>query len=61
MKSFKKHIGLIDYEAGNITSITNILKYLDAKIDVVKKSSEIKHFNKIILPGVGSFGNAANF
>jgi glutamine amidotransferase len=61
MNSFKNHIGLVDYGAGNITSITNILKYINAKIDIVEKSSEIKFFHKIILPGVGSFGNAADF
>lgn len=50
---------IIDYGIGNIKSIINSLRYL--KIDniiVSNKKEDITLSDKIILPGVGSFGNA---
>lgn len=50
---------IVDYGMGNIKSIESTLKYCG--VDQVIVSSEYKDFitaDKIILPGVGSFGNA---
>lgn len=48
-------IGIIDTESQNIGSIENCLKFLKIKYELIKEPKKIKKFNKIILPGVGSF------
>lgn len=50
-------IGIIDYKMGNIQSVLNAFEFLGAKPRIVKGSSELKDFDKIVLPGVGAFGN----
>ena len=54
-----KKIGLIDYKCGNIGSIANALAYLKYDFEKIKKKDELLDFEKIILPGVGSFDHAA--
>ena len=50
---------VLDYESGNLRSISNALNYLDIRHIVVKSISEIKsNFTHIILPGVGSYNDA---
>jgi len=53
-------VGIIDYGVGNIASIKNALLFLnkDLKIDLVENAEDIQKYSKIILPGVGAFGNA---
>lgn len=51
MKSF----GLINYGVGNIRSIYNMFNYLGLNIDIINNPLELKYYDKIILPGVGSF------
>jgi glutamine amidotransferase len=50
---------IVDYGMGNIRSITSSLKYLGVK-DVILSAdfNVMKSADKIILPGVGSFGKA---
>ena len=51
-------IGIIDYDAGNIRSVEKALSYL-GEITVVSRDPDIlKSVDKVILPGVGSFGQA---
>ena len=52
-------ITVVDYGMGNIKSIISTLKYLGVD-DVILSSDydELKSADKIILPGVGSFGRA---
>ena len=49
-------ISIIDYGAGNISSIKNALNFLGEKNKVVSNPEDIKSADKIIFPGVGSFG-----
>ena len=56
----KKLIGIIDYQAGNISSLKNSIIKIGYNPVLIKKSEEIKNFSKIILPGVGSFELAIN-
>ena len=51
-------VGIIDYGSGNIHSIEKALKYVGAQTTVVLNLDEIEKCDKIILPGVGAFGNA---
>lgn len=51
-------IGIIDYDAGNIRSVEKVLSYLGEKTVVSRNPETLKNADKVILPGVGSFGQA---
>ena len=51
-------IAIIDYDAGNIKSVEKALKRLGQDGKVTRDREEILHADKVILPGVGSFGDA---
>ena len=54
-------IGIIDYDAGNIKSVEKALHYLGEQDSGFQRSPDaILHADKVILPGVGSFGDAMN-
>jgi len=48
-------ITIINYNAGNIKSIQNMLKRIGAKSIISSSAEEIAQADKLILPGVGSF------
>lgn len=51
-------IAIIDYGVGNLFSLTSSFKYVGADVVVTSSVDEIKKADKIILPGVGAFGDA---
>ena len=51
-------IAIIDYDAGNIKSVEKALKRLGQEVKVTRDREEILYADKVILPGVGSFGDA---
>ena len=51
-------IAIIDYDAGNIRSVEKALLALGQDVTVTADRDEILHADKVILPGVGSFGDA---
>ena len=51
-------IAIIDYDAGNIKSVEKAFEYLGQEAVVTKDSELIKSADKIVLPGVGAFGDA---
>lgn len=51
-------VGIIDYGAGNLKSVANALNFVNAKFKILDKADEILNCDKIILPGVGAFGDA---
>lgn len=51
-------IALIDYDAGNMRSVEKALTYLGERPVITRKREEILKAERIILPGVGSFGDA---
>lgn len=51
-------IAIIDYGAGNIESVENALDFLKVKYKLTTKKEGIGKADKIILPGVGAFGDA---
>lgn len=53
-------IAMIDYDAGNIKSVEKALQKLGADVVITKDQHEILSADKVILPGVGSFGDAMN-
>jgi glutamine amidotransferase len=48
-------IALIDYGAGNLTSVRKALAALDAKVQTPVTPAELEHAAGIIVPGVGHF------
>lgn len=51
-------IGIIDYDAGNIRSVEKALTYLGEESVVSRDPETLFKAEKVILPGVGSFGDA---
>lgn len=50
-----KRIGIIDYGAGNLMSVSNALKYLGMDSVISRESSVLEDCDRLILPGVGAF------
>lgn len=51
-------IAIIDYDAGNIKSVEKALQYLGQDVKITDDPQEILAADKVILPGVGAFGDA---
>lgn len=51
-------IAILDYDAGNIKSVEKALGYLGQEAQITRDRDEILASEKVILPGVGSFGDA---
>ena len=51
-------IAIVDYDAGNIKSVEKALHFLGREALVTGDSEEILRADKVILPGVGAFGDA---
>lgn len=49
-------ISILNFGLGNIQSLVNALDYLSIKNNVIDSPKDILRSDKIILPGVGSFG-----
>ena len=53
-------IAVIDYGVGNLFSLCSSLRYIGADAVVTADPAVIRTADKIILPGVGAFGDAAD-
>lgn len=51
-------IAIIDYDAGNIKSVEKALIHLGQEVIVTGEKEQIEKADKVILPGVGAFGDA---
>lgn len=49
-------IGIFDYGAGNLRSVQNTLDEIGAAYELVRDAAGLERASKIILPGVGHFG-----
>lgn len=58
LKGFDRMIAIIDYDAGNLKSVEKALIYLGEDVIVSRNKEEILSADAVILPGVGSFGDA---
>ncbi|MBR5859663.1 MAG: imidazole glycerol phosphate synthase subunit HisH [Clostridia bacterium] len=52
-------VGIIDYGVGNLFSLVSSLKFLGIDAKLVSDKKGIDECDRIILPGVGAFGDAA--
>ncbi|MCQ2541982.1 MAG: imidazole glycerol phosphate synthase subunit HisH [Lachnospiraceae bacterium] len=53
-------IAIIDYDAGNIKSVEKALIYLGEQPVITRDKDILLKADKVILPGVGAFGDAMN-
>lgn len=51
-------IAIIDYDAGNIKSVEKALLSLGERVVVTRRREQILQADKVVLPGVGAFGDA---
>jgi imidazole glycerol-phosphate synthase subunit HisH len=51
-------IVVVDYDAGNLRSVTKALESLGADVRVSGSPADVEAADKIVLPGVGAFGKA---
>ena len=51
-------IGIIDYNMGNLASVSNAFKKLGVKAEIVNEAEKLKEYDKLVFPGVGAFGDA---
>ena len=51
-------IAIIDYDAGNIASVEKALHFLGRETVLTREEKAILEADQVILPGVGSFGDA---
>lgn len=51
---------IVDYDAGNLKSVANMLKYLDVDFEISSDKDKILTADKIIFPGQGHFGQSIN-
>ena len=51
-------IAIVDYGVGNLFSLSSSLKALGLETEVTRDASHLRAADRIILPGVGAFGDA---
>jgi len=50
-------IAIIDYNMGNLLSVSKAIEAVGGDIRLVDKADELEKFDSIVLPGVGHFGD----
>ncbi len=53
-------IAIIDYGMGNLRSVQKALEYVGEKAEITDDTDVIEKADKLLLPGVGAFGDAIN-
>ncbi len=51
-------IAIIDYDAGNLTSVARALSYIGAECAVTHSAKDIESAERVVFPGVGAAGSA---
>ena len=51
-------VAIIDYGAGNLMSVKKALDFIGAESEITMDKAKIESASHVILPGVGSFGDA---
>jgi glutamine amidotransferase len=51
-------VAIIDYGMGNLHSVQNAVRHLGFTSDIISDPENLSKYRKIILPGVGAFGQA---
>lgn len=56
--TFPVKIGLVDYGRGNLRSVEKALQQVGGHVERVDSPERVADFGALVLPGVGSFGDA---
>ncbi|GIS67775.1 MAG: hypothetical protein CM1200mP6_08430 [Anaerolineaceae bacterium] len=56
----KSHIALIDHGVGNLRSVEKALAAVGANVSLTRDPDVIVSADKLVLPGVGAFGDCMN-
>lgn len=51
-------VAIIDYDAGNIKSVEKAMVLMGQEVEITRDPGVIRNADRVILPGVGSFGDA---
>jgi len=51
-------VGIVDYNMGNLASVKNAFQLLGVDAKIESDPQKLKDFDRLILPGVGAFGDA---
>ena len=51
-------IAIVDYNMGNLASVKNAFSNLGKEVTVESDPDKLKEYDKLILPGVGAYGDA---
>ena len=51
-------IGIVDYNMGNLASVMNAFAKVGAKAQIVSDPQHFDKYDRLILPGVGAYGDA---
>ena len=51
-------IAIVDYGVGNLFSLVSSLRALELEAQVTREAAALRAADRIILPGVGAFGDA---
>jgi glutamine amidotransferase len=53
-------VGIVDYNMGNLASVSNAFDKLGIKSKIESNPDNLKDYDRLLLPGVGAFGDAMN-
>ena len=51
-------VGIVDYNMGNLASVSNAFDKLGVKSKIESNPDKLKNYDRLLLPGVGAFGDA---
>ena len=58
MPSSSPRVAVVDYGAGNLRSVAKALERSALAVEVTADAAALRHFDAIVLPGVGAFADA---
>ena len=56
----RKTIGVVDYDRGNLRSVSKALETAGARVEFVTAPDGLDRVDAVVVPGVGSFGDCAS-
>lgn len=54
-------VGIVYYNSGNLQSVRNAFQKIGVPAEVVTEPEELKKYDRLLLPGVGAFGDAMEY
>ena len=51
-------VGIVNYGIGNLASVQNAFQKIGAESVITQEAENLKTYDRLVLPGVGAFGDA---